>query len=148
MFKIYLVGLSVVALNIVLHAAAAMFWVSDTNRVLGLWQKRLTRIRILKLLIFSFLVLTVLHIIHCLVWAIAIYFIPSIGLDFQNLHEIFYYSLVTFTTLGYGDMTISTDWRILSGIEAINGIMLIGWSTALMYSLIQNIYKNLREYNV
>lgn len=147
MIKIYLIGLGIVALNVVLQAIMTMYWVSDTNKVLKKWTGELTRIRILKLLIFSFLLLTFLHIVHSLAWASAIYVIPSIEADFQNFHQIVYYSLVTFTTLGYGDMTISSEWQILSGIEAINGIMLIGWSTALMYSLIQNIYRNLREDN-
>lgn len=147
MIGIYLVGFGIVAINVILQAVLTMYWLSDIGKVLQKWADALTRIRILKLLIFSFLLLTLLHIVHSLVWASAIYLIPSIEADFQSFNQIVYYSLVTFTTLGYGDMTISSEWKILSGIEAINGIMLIGWSTALMYSLIQNIYRKLRENN-
>jgi hypothetical protein len=53
--------------------------------------------------------------------------------------------MVTFTTLGYGDISLTSEWRLLSGLEAINGIMLIGWSTAMMFSLIQNIYKKIND---
>jgi len=43
--------------------------------------------------------------------------------------------MVTFTTLGYGDITLSSDWRRLSGLEGINGMLLIGCSTAMLFAL-------------
>ena len=52
-----------------------------------------------------------------------------------------YFSLVTFTTLGYGEITISSANRILAGLEAINGITLIGWSTAFMFAVFQELIK-------
>lgn len=147
MGKIYLIGLGVVAVNVILQAVATLYWTSEVIKVEKKWQLNLTRFRILRLLIFSFLLLTFLHIVQAVVWAAVIYLIPTIEADFNSFQEIIYYSLVTFTTLGYGDYTISSEWKIFSGIEAINGIMLIGWSTALMYSLIQNIYHTLSKEN-
>lgn len=44
----------------------------------------------------------------------------------------FYFSMVTYTTLGFGDMTLDEGWRILSSIEAANGIIMFGWTTALI----------------
>jgi len=145
MFKILIIGFAIIAFNVVLQALASILWSRKTLEIIEEWQMKLTNLRMLRLLIFSFLFLTLLHTIHSLVWAFCLYYVPTIHSDFASFHDIFYYSIVTFTTLGYGDMTISSQWKILSGIEAINGIMLIGWSTALMYSLIQNIYKTLRE---
>ncbi len=46
---------------------------------------------------------------------------------------------MTYTTLGYGDITLSGPWRIMSGIEAINGVLLAGWSTAALFALVQKI---------
>jgi voltage-gated potassium channel Kch len=57
--------------------------------------------------------------------------------EFDTIEKAIYFSLVTFTTLGYGDITISSANRILAGLEAINGILLIGWSTAYMFSVVQ-----------
>lgn len=147
MIKIYLIGFSTVAINVVLQAIATTYWTSEINNALNKWKDNLTKFRIIRILIFSFLLLTLLHVIHSLIWAGVISLIPDLQADFKDFEEIVYYSLVTFTTLGYGDLTINSEWRIFSGIEAINGIMLIGWSTALMYSLIQNIYKVLRGNN-
>lgn len=46
-------------------------------------------------------------------------------------------SLVTFTTVGYGDVTLSPDWRLLSGLTAANGFISFGWSTAYMVELVR-----------
>ncbi len=43
-----------------------------------------------------------------------------------------YFSMVTYTTLGFGDMTLDEGWRIFSSIEAANGIIMFGWTTALI----------------
>jgi hypothetical protein len=141
MFKILIIGFLIVAFNVVLQAAASMYWLDKTKATLNKWQNNVTHLRMFRILIFSFLYLTFLHLIHAFVWAVSIDLLPKTGVDFSTFGDTFYYSVVTFTTLGYGDMTISSEWRMLSGFEAINGIMLIGWSTALMYSLIQGLYR-------
>ena len=50
-------------------------------------------------------------------------------------------SFTTFTTLGYGDVTLQGPSRMLTGIEALNGVLLIGWSTALSFAVIQRVWK-------
>lgn len=147
MIKIVLTGFAIIAINVVLQAIVSAYWAKTTLSIFKKWDLTLSVSRILRMLIISFLILTLLHAVHSLIWAASIYAIPVIRTDFGSFLDTFYYSIVTFTTLGYGDMTISSEWKLLSGIEAINGIMLIGWSTALMYSLIQNIYKTLKESN-
>ncbi|MEN8117214.1 MAG: potassium channel family protein [Bacteroidota bacterium] len=147
MIKILFIGFAIIAINVVIQAFVSTYWTKATISTLNKWNKMLTTSRILQILIISFLVLTLLHALHSLVWAWFIYYIPAIRPDFASFLDTLYYSIVTFTTLGYGDMTISSEWKLLSGIEAINGIMLIGWSTALMYSLIQNIFKSIKENN-
>jgi Ion channel len=47
----------------------------------------------------------------------------------------------TFTTLGYGDITLDKDWRLLSSFEAANGLLMFGWSTALVFTAVQWIYR-------
>ena len=57
----------------------------------------------------------------------------------SSFEEALYFSIVTFTTLGYGDITLTQDWRLLCSIEAANGIILFGWSTALVFAFLQRI---------
>ena len=57
----------------------------------------------------------------------------------EGLERAVYFSMVTFTTLGYGEIALSEDWRMLASFEAANGIILFGWTTALIFAFIQRI---------
>lgn len=46
--------------------------------------------------------------------------------------EALYFSTTTFATVGYGDVVLSHDWRLLGALEGVNGFLLIGWSTAYL----------------
>ena len=54
---------------------------------------------------------------------------------------------MTLSTLGYGDIVLNTRWRLLASFEAANGLFLFGWSTALIFAVVQRLdvigdYKN------
>jgi len=57
----------------------------------------------------------------------------------EQLETALYFSMVTFTTLGYGDVTLPPDWRLLASFEAANGIIMFGWTTALIAAVIQRL---------
>ena len=77
-------------------------------------------------------------VLEVIVWALL-----YLALDiFQSGEQAFYFSGVTYTTLGYGDMVIDGSWRILSAFEAANGIIMFGWTTALVFAVVQRIYFN------
>ncbi len=140
--KIIFIGAVIIAFNLVIQGLGNVFWlrkVATTTKN----ETDITNNKILKILLFSFLLFTLIHTFHSLVWAFCYYIIPETAGQFSSFSEAVYFSMVTFTTLGYGDISLTSDWRLLSGLEAINGIMLIGWSTAMMFSLIQNIYKKI-----
>jgi hypothetical protein len=54
--------------------------------------------------------------------------------------DAIYFSLVTFTTLGYGDITLPQEWRVLSAFQAANGIIMFGWTTAIIVAAVQRIF--------
>ena len=66
----------------------------------------------------------------CYVWVGAV----------EQFEDALYFSIVTYTTLGYGDITLNPDWRFLSSLEAASGIIIFGWSTAIVIAAFQNIY--------
>lgn len=83
-----------------------------------------------------------LHVIEFHLWALT-YMLVLPGDTLDNYEKAVYFSFVTFTTLGYGDVTLSTqDWRVLSGVEAMNGILLAGWSTALLFVVVQRSWRS------
>jgi hypothetical protein len=57
----------------------------------------------------------------------------------ETTEQALYFSTVTYTTLGFGDVILTDQWRLLCSIEAANGIILFGWSTALVFAFIQRL---------
>jgi ion channel len=72
--------------------------------------------------------LFLVHTIEVWVWAGA-YVATGVA---DSLESAVYFSTVTFSTLGYGDITPTADWRVFAALEAMNGFILIGWSIAYL----------------
>jgi voltage-gated potassium channel Kch len=70
------------------------------------------------------------------VWAICY----ELNQALPSFEEALYFSIVTFTTVGYGDITLGPQWRLLATFEAINGWIIFGWATALIMAVIQRLY--------
>ena len=71
------------------------------------------------------------------IWAYAILY-RLLG-AFGDMETALYFSTVTFTTLGYGDVVLGKGWRLLAAIEAANGLLLFGWSTAFLITVIARV---------
>jgi hypothetical protein len=69
-------------------------------------------------------------------WAILYYLLEAL----PSFEESLYFSIVTFTTVGYGDITLGPQWRLLATFEAVNGWIIFGWATALIMAAIQRLY--------
>jgi hypothetical protein len=63
----------------------------------------------------------------------------------SGVEEALYFSGVTFASLGYGDITLDPRFRLLSSLEAMVGILMAGWSTALLVAVSQRMISLLRE---
>lgn len=62
------------------------------------------------------------------------------GLDlFDSMETAYYFSSVTYTTLGYGDIVPEVHWRLLATLEAANGFILFGWTTALVFAVLREL---------
>lgn len=83
--------------------------------------------------------LLVIHMIETTLWA-TIYYLAVGGKKFVNFEEAVYFSTVTFTTLGYGDIVIDGRWRMLSACQAMTGLLVFGWSTALLFSVVERVW--------
>lgn len=59
--------------------------------------------------------------------------------DVPDLETALYFSISTFTTVGYGDVFLGKEWRVLSAIEAINGFLLFGWTTAFIFDIVLKV---------
>ncbi len=75
-------------------------------------------------------------VIEVWIWAILYLLLGAIA----TLEEAVYFSTSTFTTLGFGDIVLDEEWRVLSSFEAANGLLMFGWETALVFAAVQWVY--------
>ena len=78
-------------------------------------------------------VLSAAHFVEVLLWA---YTYAAVGAAPPGT-DLVYFAFGNYTTLGYGDVLPLEHWRVLAPMTALNGIMLIGWSTALMFAILR-----------
>lgn len=83
------------------------------------------------------LVMLVGNFVQMAIWATLFVLIG----EFDQFATALYFSGVTFATLGYGDIVMSEQWRLLSAVEAANGILMFGVSTAVMTAAVLDVMK-------
>jgi hypothetical protein len=81
-------------------------------------------------------VMLVLHAVEIAIWA-QFYVWQHC---FSSTETAYYFSLVTYTTLGYGDVLLPAAWRITGAWEAVIGVLMFGWSTASLVAFIHHVY--------
>jgi hypothetical protein len=75
------------------------------------------------------------HLAEISVWALAFYLCG----EFPAFATAFYHSAVNYTTLGYGDVVMSARWRLLGPLEAADGMLMFGVSTAMIFAVVQRL---------
>jgi hypothetical protein len=128
----FLVGSSVGLLNIVIHAMTTVV-VIRAARSLVLASTSRPHLHLVTVMITTASVLMAAHTLEVLVWSLA-YALVSAVPDGTNLVD---FAFVNYTTLGYGDVVPLDRWRLLGPMTAMNGVLMFGWSTALMFAVLQ-----------
>ena len=68
------------------------------------------------------------------IWLYAFLYLGIGAVD--GLREAVYFSTITYGAIGYSDAAMAERWRLVSAIEGINGIILLGWSTAFFITVL------------
>ena len=135
-----LISIGMIGLTVGIHTTGAAIWLRSLGRRLELNASAHKPPRLFRGILSTSIVLLMLHVLEAFIWALLYLALPAqAGLN--NLHEAFYFSLVTFTTLGYGDLTLHSNWQLLAGIEGMVGILVFGLTTALLFAVIQKSWK-------
>ena len=92
------------------------------------------------LLIFATLGTFLSHVAQIWLWA-GFYLLAG---EFEQLEPALYFSTVVFTTLGFGDIVVSPDWRLMASCEAAAGLLLFGLSTAFLFEVLREILRRHR----
>jgi voltage-gated potassium channel Kch len=135
-----LVALLLTALTVIIHAVGTSWWIRRLKR-------RMKVIAVddqfagLKILCSTATLLLALHIVEVIVWAMTFLILPDVS-EVKTLEEAVYFSTVTFTSLGYGDVVIARPWRLLAAIEAMTGLLIFGWSTALVIAVVERLWNS------
>ena len=77
-----------------------------------------------------------LSFVEIAVWAGVYLLVGAI----EKMEAALYFSTVTFTTLGYGDVLLDERWRLMAAFEAANGIIIFGLTTAVVVAAVQRVY--------
>jgi hypothetical protein len=126
-----LVGSAVSAINIILHAAVTMIAIPIARAAVRRSPSR-PLLHLADVMIGTSLVLMAAHILEVFAWSVA-YAVVNAAPDDANL---VYFAFVNYTTLGYGDVTPLAKWRLLGPMTAMNGVLMFGWSTALIFEVL------------
>lgn len=141
MTEVILVGMGLIALTVGIQALGTIVII----RYLGRQRRRrpdkpITIPQAIRMLVGAALFLVLVHVIQVALWAVTYRLLPNVD-ELGTMESAVYFSFITFTTVGYGDVTLAPPWRILAGVEALNGVILIGWSTALLFGVLQNMWQ-------
>jgi hypothetical protein len=135
MIRQLLVGGGVSLINIALHALV-MTMVVRVAQNAGAKLKSHPSFTLIAVMIPTVSVLMVTHTLEVFVWAAA-YLI--VGAAPEGADRV-YFAFVNFATLGYGDIVPAARWRLLGPITAMNGALLFGWSTAVMFEVLRKTW--------
>jgi len=132
MLRQFLLGTAVSVCNIAIHALV-MVAVIQVARVAGESATSRRSLQLIVVMSGTALVLMAAHLTEVLVWSLA-YSLISIAPPGTDL---VYFAFVNYTTLGYGDVTPLERWHLLGPMAAMNGVLLFGWSTAVIFEVLR-----------
>src|SRR3954462_8806041 len=118
--------------NIAIHAAV-MALVVDVVRRVGRWEHRQSSLWLAAIMVATVAVLLVAHVGEVIIWSATYLIVDAVSPE----TDVLYFAFVNYTTLGYGDIVPVEHWRLLGPMTAMNGILLFGWSTAVIFDVLQ-----------
>ena len=121
----------VVSVCLLLHVAGLLLMAEWLVRHRQYFQRTGAGIQSAALLVLLSSGIMILHTIETSIWA-GFYFTRSL---FSNFETSLYFSLTSYTTIGYGDVLLPQKWRLLGAIEGISGVLLCGISTAFIFAV-------------
>ena len=136
MVKVVAAALGLTVLTVIVHALGTLFVWRRVNRRWQERQQRPSRLNAEVLVARMVGGLLMLHLAEAVVWGL-FYILFDLVPDFETA---VYFSLTSYTIVGYGDLVLKAPWRLLGPIEAAVGILMLGWSTGLLVALLTRVY--------
>ena len=131
MFRQFLVGTAASACNITIHALVMVTLLQIARRSGSIAASR-PSLRLIAVMIATVSILMASHASEVIVWSL-VYAVTDAA---PPATDLTYFSFVTYTTLG-GDVVLLEHWRFLAPLTAMNGVLLFGWSTAVIFEIMR-----------
>src|SRR5262245_40830704 len=132
MLRQFLLGGAISICNIAIHAVVmtVVVWAARkaATRELLLQGARLTAV-----MICTVSVLMIAHVLEVIVWSLAYAMVDAA----PSGADLLYFAFVNYTTLGYGDLIPVERWRLVGPITAMNGVILLGWFTDVIFEVLR-----------
>jgi ion channel len=128
----FLVGCIVSVINIMIHALVTVGAVGIA-RSTGQRHVERPRLHLMLVMVATAVALMVAHTLEVFVWALAYAIVGAAPAG----SDLLYFAFVNYTTLGYGDITPVQVWRLTGPMTAMNGILMFGWSTAVLFEVLR-----------
>jgi hypothetical protein len=136
------IGSFLIVLTTGIHAGGMILAINTMRSKKGLLKQRLHLKRQFYSVGTIVLIMFFAALVEVLVWAITYLLLNAM----DGFEQAFYFSMVTFTTLGYGDVLLEEQWRLLGSFEAANGTIMFGWTTAIVMAAVHHTYFSNQEH--
>ncbi len=133
------IGAFLICLTVIIHAVCLDFLMTRMTLDQNAVRLRFGRYWKLPILIFAVLGVFCAHIIQIWLWA-GFYLLVEVD-ALPDLEAALYFSTSCFTTVGFGDIVLDDEWRLVSSFQSANGFILFGWSTAFIFEVMSKLYE-------
>lgn len=132
------IGTCLVILTVLIHALALDSMMTALERLGPKLYKHTKKLWKALMLIVTVTGVFLAHIVQIWVWALFFFKVDALA----HFQDALYFSTASFTTVGYGDIVLGKEWRLLGSFESANGLILFGWSTAFIFEVMSKLYKD------
>jgi hypothetical protein len=130
-----LIAWVLMALTVMIHATGVSFALRRPRFIVTrIWPRARLFVRLAAFIIF-------LHLIEIAIWGVFYFWAGAI----TELPSSLYFSAVTYTTTGYGDLVLPPEWRLVGAVEALTGILMCGWSTGFFFAIVERMIAEERK---
>ena len=136
MLRQLLVSIAISVGNIAIHAIVMAGVLGAARMVDERATTSRQSLRLIAVMTATVSVLMAAHIAEVIVWSLAYAMVEAAPSD----TDLVYFAFVNYTTLGYGDVTPLPRWNLLGPMTAMNGVLLFGWSAAVIFAILQKTW--------
>ena len=132
------VGVPVMLLCLIVQVVVVFWCVRYCTRQSGDDPGRAGWLKVIEPLAVSMLAMMIANVVQITLWGCLFVWLG----EFAELYQAIYHSAVNFTSLGYGDVVMNQEWKLLGPLEAANGMLMLAMSAAALTAILQHIIRS------